>query len=50
MKFPGVQAPWKKLIDLKVKLSVLLLIVSSTRAAAMHPGAEMKFYVKSRST
>ena len=43
MKFPGVQAPWKKLMDLKVKLSVLPLIVSSIKAAAMHPGAEIKF-------
>ena len=40
IKFPGLQAPWKYVIVLKVKLSVYPSIGDSINDADMHPGAE----------
>ncbi len=43
MKFPGLQAPWKYVIVLKVKLSVYPSIGDSINEADMHPGADSQF-------
>ncbi len=43
IKFPGLQAPWKYVIVLKVKLSVYPSIGDSINEADMHPGADSQF-------
>ena len=43
MKFPGLHAPWKYVIVLKVKLSVYPSIGDSTREADIQPGADNEF-------
>ena len=43
MKFPGLHAPWKYVIVLKVKLSVQPSIGFSISEADMHPGADNEF-------